>query len=164
MKLFITGFLTLLSIGLLAQNPSSKPAAASAAKSADCYDQWYAVFKDRGANPVADGSHEVIISLQHDGYSECFMGKIDVAGGKISSKLQVQKVDGSYEEFDKKLSSVYMGPEGSLKPELRDVVNGMTAALSLSDGETIRLFFYKSLADKAKSNKKAPPPAALIKN
>lgn len=164
MKLFITSFLTLLSVGLFAQNPASKPAAASAAKSADCYDQWYALFKERGAAAVADGTHDVIISLQHEGYSECFLGKIDVAAGKISSKLQIQKVDGSYDEFDKKLSSVYMSPEGTLKSELRDVVNGMTASLTLADGETIRLFFYKSLAEKAKSNKKAPPPSALIKN
>ncbi|MBL7861402.1 MAG: hypothetical protein JNJ65_09585 [Cyclobacteriaceae bacterium] len=164
MKLLFTFLISLISVGLWAQNPAAKPTAASAAKSADCYDQWYALFKDRGANAVADGTHDVIISLQHDGYSECFLGKIDVASGKISSKLQIQKVDGSYDEFDKKLSSTYMSPEGTLKSELRDVVNGMTAALTLADGETIRLFFYKSLADKAKANKKAPAPSALIKN
>lgn len=164
MKLIITGFLSLLTMGLMAQNPAAKPAAASAAKSADCYDQWYALFKERGANPLADGTHEVIISLQHDGYSECFMGKVDVTAGRISSKLQIQKVDGTYEEFDALLSAAYMDTQGTLKESLRIVTNGMSESLTRTTGETVRLFFYKSLAEKAKANKKAPPPSALIKN
>ena len=40
----------------------------------------------------------------------------------------------------------------------------MTASVPLTDGEVIRLFFYKSLKDKAMGNKKAPAPSVLIKN
>lgn len=164
MKLIITGFLSLLTMGLMAQNPAAKPAAANAAKSVDCYDQWYALFKERGANPITDGTHEVIISIQNEGYTECFMGKIDVAAGRLSSKLQIQKVDGTYEEFDAMLSATYMDTQGTLKESLRVVTNGMSESLTRTTGETVRLFFYKSLAEKAKANKKAPPPSALIKN
>jgi hypothetical protein len=75
----------------------------------------------------------------------------------------VQKMDGSYEEWDKKVSASYQDSEGTLKHELRDITNGMSASLTLTDGEIIRLFFYKALADKPKANKKAPKPAALVK-
>jgi hypothetical protein len=92
------------------------------------------------------------------------MGRVDVAGEKMIGKLQVQKMDGSYEEFDKKVSATYQNDQGTLKEELRAINNGMSSFVRLADGEIIGLFFYKSLADKPKSNKKAPSPAVLVKN
>jgi hypothetical protein len=166
MKTTLCALVCLLSLNVVAQTGATKSAAATPPKkAASCYDQWYAVFKERGADAVADGTHEVIISLRNEfDYAECFFGKIDVKDGKLASKLQIQKVDGSYEEFHKKVSSVYQNADGTVKEELRDVTNGMSESLELGSGEKIRLFFYKSVADKAKANKKAPNPAALIKN
>mgnify|MGYP003438755318 FL=1 len=73
-------------------------------------------------------------------------------------------MDGSFEEFDKKVSSTYQNAEGVLKEELRDITNGMSASLTLTDGEIIRLFFYKFVAEKPKANKKAPAPSVIVKN
>ena len=157
MKSILAVLITFISFGVFGQ---TKPAVTSG----NCFKEWYTLFKERGANPIADGTHEVIITLRAADFSQCFMGKIDVAGGKLASKLQIQKMDGSYEEFDRKVSATYQNAEGALKEELREVNNGMSASLILADGETIRLFFYKSLADKPKANKKAPAPAALVKN
>lgn len=156
----------LLTITVVAQSGGAKSASTAAPKKeANCYDQWYSVFKERGAGPVADGTHEVIISLRNEyDYAECFYGKIDVKDGKLASKLQVQKVDGSYEEFTKKVSVMYQNADGTVKEGLRDVSNGMSEALELGSGERIRLFFYKAIAEKTKANKKAPNPSALIKN
>lgn len=165
MKTILTILICFVTLAVVAQTGTTKTQSTPVRKVATCYDQWYAVFKDRGASPVADGTHDVIISLRNEyDYAECFMGKIDVKDGKLSSKLQIQKTDGSFEEFDKKVSSLYQSPEGTVKEELRNVTNGMSESLTLSDGEKIRLFFYKSLAEKVKANKKAPMPAALIKN
>ena len=156
MKPILAILISLFSFGLLAQ---SKPAA-----SGNCFKEWYTLFKERGANPIPDGTNDVIITLRSTDYSQCFMGKIDVSGGKLSGRLQIQKMDGSYDEFDRTVSSAYQNTEGRLKEELRDINNGMSASVTLDGGEIIRLFFYKSLADKPKANKKAPPPAALVKN
>lgn len=159
MKTVLTILVGLLSFGVFAQTGTTPK------KATTCYDQWYATFKERGATPIADGAHDVIISIRNGyDYAECFFGKIEVKEGKLSSKLQVQKVDGTYEEFDKKVSSLYHDAEGKLKAELRDVTGGMSESFDLTGGEKIRLFFYKSLATKAKANKVAPNPAALIKN
>lgn len=113
---------------------------------------------------MADGVQDVIISIRRDEYGECFMGRVEVAGEKMVGKLQIQKMDGTYEEFDKKVSAAYQNDQGALKEELRTINNGMSAFVRLTDGEIIGLFFYKSLADKPKANKKAPSPSALIKN
>jgi hypothetical protein len=159
MKTFFTFLFAIASVTLFAQSTSAKPAPASS----DCFKEWYTLFKNRGADPVPDGTQDVIITLRYSTYSECFMGKIDVANGKLTSKLLVQKMDGSWEEWDKKVSASYQGTDGTLKDELREINNGMSASLTLTDGEIIRLFFYKSLGAKPKSNKKAPSPTALVK-
>lgn len=155
MKPVLVLIISLLTTGLFAQ--SGKPSA-----SGSCFKEWYALFKERGAKPVEDGTHDVIITLRNGDYAECFMGKIDVAGGKIVSRLSIQKVDGTYAEFDKKVSEAYQNSEGALKEEMRTITNGMSAPVVLADGESIRLFFYKSLGDKPKANKKAPPASTLV--
>ncbi len=162
MKPILAILISLFSFGLFAQTKPAKPA--KPAGGGDCFKEWYTLFKERGANDVPDGTQEVIITLRSPDYSQCFMGKVEVAGGKLTGRLQVQKMDGSYDEFDKKVSSAYQNSEGVLKEELRDISNGMSASVTLTDGEIIRLFFYKYLADKPKANKKAPPPSALVKN
>jgi len=159
MKPFFTIAVCFLSSGVFAQTGSAKPTA-----SKKCFQEWYTLFKERGAKPVPDGMQDVIITVRGDEYGECFMGRIDVAGEKIIGKLLVQKMDGSYEEFDKKVSASYQNDQGVIKEELRGINNGMTAFVRLTDGEIIGLFFYKSLADKPKSNKKAPSPSVLVKN
>jgi hypothetical protein len=115
--------------------------------------------------PLADGTHEVVISIKgSDAYSECFLGKIEVKEGKMAGKLQIQKMDGSYGDFDKKATAFYTNESGQVKDELRFVNSGMSEEFTSTDGEVVRLFFYKSLAEKPKANKKAPSPSALIKN
>jgi hypothetical protein len=162
MKPILSALILLFSVSVFAQTqpkPAAKPAS-----SADCFKQWYSLFKERGATPVPDGMNDVIITLRSNEYTECFMGRIEVANGRLASKLQIQKVDGSYEEFDKRVSASYQNEQGTLKDDLRDITNGMSASIVLSDGEYIRLFFYKSLAGKPTANKKAPAPSVLIKN
>lgn len=155
MKSIFVILFALLSIGSLAQ---SKPSAGG-----NCFKDWYFLFRERGANPVADGTHDVVITIRNGDQSDCYMGRIDVVDGKLAGKLMVQKVDGTYEEWDKKLSDAYKDGEGRLREDLRVITNGMSASVTLSDGELVRLFFYKSLADKPKSNKKAPAPSVLVK-
>lgn len=160
MKTVFTILICLLTFSVFAQMGT-----APVKKTPTCYDEWYATFKERGANPLVDGTHDVIISLRNEyDYAECFLGKIEVKDGKINSKLQIQKVDGSYDNFDKKPGAIYQNAEGVVKEELRSIANGMSEPLELSNGEKIRLFFYKSLAEKVKANKKAPSPTSLIKN
>lgn len=158
MKSVLILMVSLFSTGLFAQSGASKQKPSS-----NCFKEWYALFKERGAKTIEDGTHEVIITIRNGDYAECFLGKIDVVGGKLASKLSIQKVDGTYAEFDKKVSEAYQNTEGVLKEEMRTITNGMSAPVVLADGESIRLFFYKSIGDKPAANKKAPSPSALVK-
>src|SRR5262245_13323933 len=117
--------------------PPARPAGSS-----NCFAEWYTLFKERGATAVPDGVQDVIITLRNNDYTECFMGRIEVANSKLAGKLQIQKVDGSFEEFDKRVSTSFMNSDGTLKEDLRDITNGMSSSVTLSDGDYIRLFFY----------------------
>jgi hypothetical protein len=159
MKFILTILIGLVSVGAFAQTTATKPS------TTNCYKEWYTLFKERGTTPLADGTHEVVISIKgSDAYSECFLGKIEVKEGKMAGKLQIQKMDGSYGDFDKKATAFYTNESGQVKDELRFVNSGMSEEFTSTDGEVVRLFFYKSLAEKPKANKKAPSPSALIKN
>jgi len=159
MKPILFLLLSLLSVGVYGQQ-ASKPNTGS-----NCFNDWYAFFKERGAKPVPTGIHDVVIAFRKGDYSECYMGRVDVMDGKITGRVQVQKMDGTYEEWDKRISQSYFDADGKIKnPALLEISNGMSAEVTLSDGENVRLFFYKFAADKPKANKKAPSPAALIKN
>lgn len=160
MKPILAILFSVLSFGAFAQSTQAKPVA-----SKDCFNEWYALFKDRGAKPIPTGIHDVIISFRHGDYSECYLGKVDVIDGKISGRPQVQKVDGTFQEWDKRISSNYVDEAGNIKATaLLEIHNGMSAEVSLADGETVRLFFYKFIEDKPKANKKAPSPSTLVKN
>src|SRR6188508_1316063 len=115
MKSILVILLSIISFGVFAQ---AKPASSGT----NCFKEWYTLFKERGANPIPDGTQDVIITVRSAEYSECFIGKIDIAAGRLAGKLQIQKVDGTYEEFDKKVSAGYQDAStGALKETLRDV-------------------------------------------
>lgn len=159
MKPILAILFSFLSLGVLAQGAPAKPVA-----SKNCFNEWYAIFKERGAKPIPTGIHDVVIAVRKGDYSECYMGKVDVMDGKISGRPQVQKMDGTYEEWDYRISQSYFDADGKIKNSaLLEIHNGMSAEVTLADGENIRLFFYKFVADKPKANKKAPAPSALIK-
>lgn len=161
MKTIFAILFSFLSLAVFAQG-TGKPAAPA---SKNCFDEWYALFKDRGSKPVPTGIHDVVIAFRKGNYSECYMGRVDVMEGKISGRPQVQKVDGTYEEWDKRISQNYFDADGKIKvTAMLEINNGMSSEITLDDGENVRLFFYKFIADKPKGNKKAPAPSALIKN
>ena len=159
MKSIITILFCLLAVGVFAQGAPAKPAAK------DCFNEWYALFKERGSKPVPTGIHDVVIAVRKGNYSECYMGKVDVMDGKISGRPQVQKMDGTFEEWDYRISQSYFDADGKIKNSaLLEINNGMSSEVTLADGENVRLFFYKFVADKPKANKKAPSPSSLVKN
>ena len=162
MKAILSVFILSFSVSFFAHGQAKQPA--KPVGSSNCFKEWYTLFKERGATPVPDGVNDVIITLRNNEYNQCFMGRVEVSNGKLVGRLQVQKVDGSYEEFDKRVSASYQNDQGTLREDLRDITNGMSASVTLSDGDYIRLFFYKSLAGKPVANKKAPAPSVLVKD
>jgi len=165
MKPIFAILFSFLSIGLFAQGQSAKSTTAKPAAS-NCYEEWYSLIKERGARPVGNGNQDIILSIRSGNYSECFMGKVTVLDGKIAGRPQVQKVDGSYEDWGKEVSQKYFNSDGTRTAEsntLLTISNGMSGEMVLSDGEIVRCFFYQSVLEKTKANKKAPAPSSLVK-
>lgn len=72
MKPILAILFTFLTLGAFAQG-AGKPAASN-----NCFNEWYALFKDRGAKPIPTGIHDVVIAFRKGDYSECYMGKVNV--------------------------------------------------------------------------------------
>ena len=163
MKSILTILISLLSVGAFAQGQSKAPAAG---KVSDCYSEWNAIFHERGAKSIPNGNHDVVISIRDGNYSECFMGKVTVLDGRIAGRPQVQKVDGTYEDWGKEVSQKYFNSDGTRVAEanaLLAINNGMSGEMELADGDIVTVFFYQAIQEKPKANKKAPSPSALIK-
>ncbi len=158
-RLLVACVLAISITPVIAQTKSDAPQAPK-----NCYGEWFSIFRARGAKDVADGMQNVIITLRDGNASHCFMGKVEVASGKIKLPLMIQKQDGSFETFastGKTLDPSFTKDLSS--DELLTITDGMSVSFRTTDQETGRLFFYEFLAEKPKANKVAPPPSALIK-
>jgi hypothetical protein len=139
----------------------TKPAPANK----DCYGEWYTLFRERGAKPIPDGSQEIIISIRKDGYSQCFLGKVDVAGGKIKMPVYVAKEDGTFQTMGETGLKLDPASIAAKDPDaLTSITDGMSVTAYTTDHETVKIFFYKFVNDKPKKNKVAPPASTLVKN
>ncbi|MCK6640263.1 MAG: hypothetical protein L6Q81_09255 [Bacteroidia bacterium] len=130
----------LLSAALYAQTPTTTPS--------NCYTKWEQKFEERGAEEVADGTHEdVIITVRVGADAQCWTGKVEVKGGVITAmyrKLQ----DGTYEVYKPKLKF-----DVPMK-----IVNGISVSLLGVDDELINVIFPKTLKPKKVGYSSAPEP------
>lgn len=129
----------------------------------NCYKQWMDAFAERNAKPVTDGTHEVVIAFKSKESCRCFLGKVDISGGKLKPPLYVQTEGGDYKTFvamGKKLDPEFVAVQGEA---LWQVTNGMSVLFQTVEQEYGRVFFYKSLNKNKDANKEAPSPADLLK-
>lgn len=168
-KLLFVGLLV-LPLAVVAQKggtPPQKGGSQGQGGGGDCFKEWYNLFRERGASTVTDGTQDVIISLRNTvaGVSQCYMGRVEVSGGKIKRPIMVQKVDGSYEPFatlGKGLDPGFM--KSMSEDEMGTIADGMSVNFLMAEGEFGRIFFYTFLNEKPKALKLAPSPRTLIKN
>jgi hypothetical protein len=131
----------------------------------DCFQDWYEKMRARGANPVTDGMHPVVITLKSESSGVCMMGKIQVTNGKIVPPLMVQLEDGEYQAANlmgKKLDPEFTG--NISEEELYKVTDGMSILFRTASQEYGRLIFYTFAKKGANANKVAPSPDELIKD
>jgi len=131
----------------------------------DCYTEYYETMRSRGARTVTDGVQQIVIALKGNGTCQCFLGKVEVAGGKIKPPLYYQQEDGEYRLVSttgKKLEAAFAS---SMTPEeLYAIKDGMSVVFRTSDQEYARLFFYTFVNKGPHSNKPAPSAADLMKD
>lgn len=133
----------------------------------NCFKEWYSLFRERGAAAVTDGTHDVIISLRdsESGTSQCYLGRVDVANGKMKRPIMIQKADGSYEPFATLGKGVDPGFLKSMsEDDMMAIADGMSVNFLLSGGEYGRIFFYTFINEKPKALKQAPPARSMVKN
>jgi hypothetical protein len=130
----------------------------------NCYKQWIDYFNELGSKPVTDGSHTVVIAFKSKESCHCYMGKVEVANGKIKAPVLVQTEGGDYKSFlalGKKMHPDFLEVVGD---GLWEITNGMSVVFQTTDNEYGRIFFYKSLNKNKQMSKEAPSPSELLKN
>ena len=130
----------------------------------DCYAEYYDIMRSRGAKTVTDGIQQVVIALKSNEGCHCFLGKVEVAAGKIKPPLYFQQENGEYRQVSavgKRLESAFTS---SMTPdELYAIKDGMSIVFRTVDQEYGRLFFYTFVNKGPNSNKVAPSAADLMK-
>lgn len=135
-----------------------------AATPMNCYKQWMDAFTERGVKPMTDGVQEVVIAFKSKESCHCYLGKVEVTGGKIKAPLYVQTEGGEYKTFvamGKKLDPEFVSAQGDA---LWQINSGMSALFQTVDQEYGRVFFYKTLNKNKQANKEAPSPSDLLNN
>ena len=132
----------------------------SANAQSTCYDEYLKLFQERGAGPVPDGIHVVVITVREGSRSDCYMGKVEAKNNQIVQTLGVILEDGSVKKMGVKLNARY---NDANNPAIlyADIVNGMSSAFLSEDNKLINIFFIKQLNSKAKAIKLAPPASSL---
>jgi len=129
-----------------------------------CYNDYYATFTERGANPVTDGQHDVVISVIHQGKSECYFGKATVKDGKFVNPVMIQKDDMSFAPLNtifKSLDQNWL--EEQDMATINDITDGLTNVFLTRDQYELRMFFYTFVHPKPRANRKAPSADVLLK-
>jgi hypothetical protein len=130
----------------------------------NCYSEWIDAFRARGSKAVPDGMQQVVIALKDNETCRCFMGQIEVSGGKIKTPLYFEKENGEYHQVSIMGKKLDPGFVGSLTPdELLSIKNGMSVVFRTTDQEYGRLFFYKFVNKSAQNDREAPSPDELLK-
>src|SRR5215203_2760489 len=131
----------------------------------NCYKQYIDYFTELGAKPVTDGMQPVVVAFKSKESCHCYMGRVQVTGGKLKSPVYVQTEGGEYKTFaelspDKKMDPDFLAAVGD---DLWSISNGMSVVFQTTDKEYGRMFFYKSVNKNKSSSKEAPSPADLLK-
>jgi hypothetical protein len=128
----------------------------------NCYTKWYDYMSTHGAKAVADGMQQVVIAVRSGESCHCYMGKIEIAGGRIKAPLYIQEESGQYKtsaELGKKLDPEFVTTMGA---DLWKIVDGMSSLFRTTDQEYGRLFFYEFANKQGGVKKEAPSPEELM--
>lgn len=165
MKSFILTLSFVLVAFTISAQSTSVSTNVSSIETVGCYGEYFQIFSERGAKAIPNGNHDVVISIVHNGESQCYFGKAKIENGRLIPPVQIQKDDLTFVP----LSTLYRNLDqewlGKQNPEtLYDIVDGMSKTFYSEDKQTGRVFFYTFINDKPKSNRKAPSASVLIKN
>jgi hypothetical protein len=113
-----------------------------------CYDQYYEIFKIRGAEKVEDGEHKsVIFTMRNGDHTDCFYGKVKVDSGFVK-EMYIEFEDGTYEPYILKLKTSHK----------ITVQNGMSRTVITKDEEIFNVMFVNHIRPPKKKYKRAATP------
>ncbi len=161
MKINLTGFLLLF---VMFQAYSQEGLSLHLKGVEGCYVDYYTAFVNKGARPVTDGQHEVVISVVHQGSSNCYIGRVSVKDENLVLPVELQKDDMSFAP----ISTVFRDLDQSWLAAqdlatLYHVTSGMSKMFVSQEGYYIQVFFPEFINTNSGVNRKAPPASEMLK-
>lgn len=129
-----------------------------------CYIDYYSAFANKGAQPVADGEHDVVISIIYQNTSNCYMGKSTVKDGKFVQPVLIQKDDKTFAPLAtifKNIDQIWLGQQDL--ETLYEIHDGMSKMFKSQQGYFVQMFFPESINSNSGVNQIAPPASELLK-
>ncbi len=154
----------LLFLGVIAQAFSQEGFSIHLKGVEGCYIDYYSAFANRGAMPVTDGEHEVVIAIIYQNNSECYMGKATVKAGKFVAPVLIEKDDLSFAPMTtifKDIDQKWLANQD--KETLFEINDGTSKMFLTQQGYQLQMFFPKFINKNSGVNKKAPPASELLK-
>jgi hypothetical protein len=116
--------------------------------SKSCYDQYYEIFKIRGAEEVKNGEHKsVIFSMRNGNHAECFYGKVRIDSGYVK-EMYIEFEDGNYEPYILTLKTTHK----------INIQNGISRTVITKEEEIFNIFFVNHIKPPKKKYKRAATP------
>lgn len=116
--------------------------------SKSCYDQYYEIFKIRGAEKIDNGEHKnVIFTMRTGNHADCFYGKVKVDSGYVK-ELYIEFEDGTYEPYILKLKTDHK----------ISIQNGISRTVITKDEEIFNVMFVNHIKPPKKKYKRAAAP------
>ncbi|MBN7813233.1 hypothetical protein J0A68_19920 [Algoriphagus sp. H41] len=129
-----------------------------------CYLGYYSEFVNKGAQPVPDGDHEVVISIIYQNSSECYMGKAKTKDQKIVLPVTIQKDDKTFvplRTLFKDMDKEWLILQDS--NTLFDITDGMSKLFVSQQGYQVQVFFPEVINTNSGVSVKAPPASEMLK-
>lgn len=127
----------------------------------NCFEDYYNAFATRGALPVPDGEHNVVISLRQNDSCICVEAKVSVQGGSIVPNVMVKMADGSYDPARRTLRSTTGKDDNSLG-NVFSIHNGMSETFATEDYAVVNIFFVEYLKAPVQNVVEAPSPDQIV--
>lgn len=133
-RIFFSTLFIALFVSLTAQNKGN------------CYLDYLATFKERGAKIVTDGVQNVVVTSRNSDGTICtsMVGTIEVKKGKITRTLLVKAVNGEMVKPSDKMHENYFLTKDAMKADF-SIKDGMTATFLTQKKDLVNLFFIDFL-------------------
>lgn len=115
--------------------------------SSKCYEEYKALFAEKGVNQLNDGFYKTIVTFRLNGVCTAYEGKARIVGGKFQAPLYIKNEKGEYVTVKSTGRSFNKNYDAYKIPLENKVVNGASPTYITNEDELADIFIVELLKD-----------------